>query len=154
VKPADILGLIAQGEGETLELKKSTAEALDGMRGLCAMANHRGGILLFGVSPDVSKPVEARMIGQMVSDGTLRDLGNELRKFEPPLACDLERVRLSTGRDVLVLSVPGGGGPFVIVLRLPVLARFRSVSRQWILSAPILRVLGTLWSRRSSTCAD
>lgn len=113
MKVADTVSLIAQEEGETLELKKSTAEAADGMRALCAMANHKCGVLVFGVSPDASKPAEARILGLTVSDGTLRDLGNELRKFEPPLACDLDRVPIGGGRDVLALSVPSGGGPFV-----------------------------------------
>lgn len=110
---AEVISLVARGESETLELKKSTAEAVDGMRGLCAMANHKGGFLLIGVSPDASRPARDRIVGQDVSEGTLRDLGNELRKFEPPLSYDIIRVPVEGRRAVLVVSVPGGGGPFV-----------------------------------------
>ena len=49
---AEIEALAAAGESETLELKKSTGERRTGMRAVCAMLNHRGGRVLFGVEPD------------------------------------------------------------------------------------------------------
>ena len=35
--------LVAQGESETLEFKKTTGERRDAMHSPCAMLNHRGG---------------------------------------------------------------------------------------------------------------
>lgn len=109
----DILEVIAEGESETLELKKSTAELVDGMRSLCAMANGKGGMLIFGVLPETTRSASDRAVGQSVSDGTLRDLAAELRKFEPPLHCDLHRIPTDGDRQLMVIVVPGGGGPFV-----------------------------------------
>ena len=44
--------LAADGESETLEFKRSTGERRTGVRAVCAMLNHRGGRVLFGVDPD------------------------------------------------------------------------------------------------------
>lgn len=45
----EILNLIAKGESETLEFKKSTTSLREGIETICAFANQRGGYLLFGV---------------------------------------------------------------------------------------------------------
>jgi ATP-dependent DNA helicase RecG len=46
--------LIARGESETLELKRSTAELKRAGETLCAFLNGDGGKVLIGVSPDGS----------------------------------------------------------------------------------------------------
>ena len=45
----DIKTLIASGESQTLELKKSTGELKDGMHSACAFLNTEGGWLIFGI---------------------------------------------------------------------------------------------------------
>ena len=50
--PADLPGLIAQGESETLEFKRSTAELDQVVQTVAALANTRGGRVLIGVGPD------------------------------------------------------------------------------------------------------
>ena len=47
----EIEALAAAGESETLELKRTTGERRRGARAVCAMLNHRGGRVLFGVTP-------------------------------------------------------------------------------------------------------
>ena len=49
---ADIKALATGGESETVELKASTGERVAGATAACAMLNHRGGTVLFGVQPD------------------------------------------------------------------------------------------------------
>ena len=60
--------LARAGESETLELKQSTGRRREATRTVCAMLNHRGGHLLFGVSP------EGHMVGQQVSDRTIEQV--------------------------------------------------------------------------------
>ena len=54
----DITAWAAEGESETLELKRSTGRRREAARTLCTMLNHRGGRVLFGVEPD------GRVVGQ------------------------------------------------------------------------------------------
>jgi ATP-dependent DNA helicase RecG len=49
---AALQSLIAQGESETLELKRSTAELKRAGETLCAFLNGEGGKVLIGASPD------------------------------------------------------------------------------------------------------
>ena len=48
----DITRLIAAGESETLELKKTTGERREAAKTVCAMLNNRGGIIFIGVTPE------------------------------------------------------------------------------------------------------
>ncbi len=102
--PDQIGAWAAGGESETLELKRTTGERREATRTLCAMLNHRGGRVLFGVESD------GRVIGQQVSDHTLEEVAQELRIIDPPAFPSIERVPLGTGREVLVVSVSSGPG--------------------------------------------
>lgn len=92
------------GESETLEFKRSTGELRAAMHALTGMLNHRGGRVFFGVEPD------RRIAGQHVSDRTLEDLAQEITQIEPPVFPAIERVALGDGRELIVVSVPQGGG--------------------------------------------
>ena len=48
----DIPALLAQGEGETLEFKRSVAELDQVVETVAALTNTRGGLVLIGVGPD------------------------------------------------------------------------------------------------------
>lgn len=63
----ELVLLLRQGEGSTLEFKRSTGELKEGMKTLCAFLNGSGGKVLFGVRP------EGTVEGLGVSDQTLRD---------------------------------------------------------------------------------
>jgi len=90
--------LIAGGESETLEHKRSTAELKRAGETLCAFLNGDGGRVLIGVSPD------GKLVGQEVADMTLRDVAAMLGRFEPPARVELSRVDVRDGRQVLVLE--------------------------------------------------
>lgn len=43
---------VQTGESEQQDFKATTGQRTEGARSLCAMLNHRGGRVLFGVKPD------------------------------------------------------------------------------------------------------
>jgi ATP-dependent DNA helicase RecG len=94
--------LARSGESETLEFKRTTGERREATRALCAMLNHRGGRVLFGVQPD------GRVLGQQVSDHTLEEVAQEIRELDPPAFPTVERVDLGNGHEVLVVTVTQG----------------------------------------------
>lgn len=94
--------LVAEGESARLEFKKSTGELRRGMETLCGFLNVHGGTVLFGVTP------AGKIQGQDVSDPTLREIAEEIKRIDPPITGDLERVELENGRTVLALSVDAG----------------------------------------------
>lgn len=61
----EISALLAQGESDSIEFKRSTGEMKEAMQTLCAFLNGSGGMVLFGVRPDGTAE------GQKVSDQTL-----------------------------------------------------------------------------------
>lgn len=96
--PSTLHSLIAQGESETLEFKRSTAELRRVGETLCAFLNGEGGKVLIGVGPD------GRLVGQDVADITLRDIATMLARFEPPARVEMSRVDVGNGRQVIVLD--------------------------------------------------
>jgi ATP-dependent DNA helicase RecG len=98
--------LVRLGESERVEFKKTTGQRSEAMRTVCAMLNGAGGFVLFGVTPS------GNVVGQTVSTHTLEEIHNDLRKIEPPAFPDVETVALPGGNSVILLRVPGGGGPY------------------------------------------
>ena len=98
--------VVAAGESETVEFKRTTGELVAGTRTICAMLNRRGGFVLFGVGD------EGRLSGQAFSAKTREEVAVHLHKIEPPAFPDMEEVPLDAGRSVLALRVTGGGGPY------------------------------------------
>lgn len=92
----------ASGESEILEFKRTTGERREAARTLCAMLNHRGGRVLFGIEPD------GRVIGQQVSDHSLEEVWQEIREIDPPAFPTIDRVDLTNGRTALVANVSTG----------------------------------------------
>lgn len=68
----DLANLVAQGESETLEFKKTTGERVEATKTVCAMLNHRGGVVLIGVTDD------GTITGQHIGDGTIERVVEEL----------------------------------------------------------------------------
>lgn len=91
--------LLEQGEGPTVEFKRSTGELREGLQTVCAFLNGSGGIVLFGVRP------EGKAEGQHVSDQTLREVAQAFDRFEPPINVPVERLPVTSGRELLILRV-------------------------------------------------
>ncbi|MCQ2259284.1 MAG: putative DNA binding domain-containing protein [Bacteroidaceae bacterium] len=96
----EIKTLIASDETRCVEMKKTTGELKDGMHSLCAMLNSDGGYVIFGIAPKSLK-----IIGQMVTDNTRKEIGREIRKLEP-----------CVNMPVDYIDVPGSDGLQLIVL--------------------------------------
>ena len=91
--------LVALGESDTLEFKKTTAEREAAMKTLCGMLNGNGGRVLIGVTE------AGKIRGQMISDATLRELAQAYTQFEAPAAIRQMRVSLTSGQEVFVIEV-------------------------------------------------
>jgi ATP-dependent DNA helicase RecG len=99
---AQLQALVAEGESETLEFKQTTGERREAMHDLCAMLNHRGGRVLFGVDP------HGKIIGQQVSEHTVEEVAQEIQQIEPPIFPTVERVDVKAGLQVLSVTVSSG----------------------------------------------
>ncbi len=100
MKGSEIEVIAREGESEVVELKKSTAQLRRACETLCGMLNGSGGKVLIGVTP------LGRVVGQEISDRTLRDVADMLRRFEPPAPIEQTLVKIENDRRILVLSVP------------------------------------------------
>jgi len=75
---ARIKKLVAKGESDRVEFKKSTAQLKGAGQTLCAFLNAEGGHVIFGVTDS------GKVVGQEVSDKTRREIAAMLDRFEPP----------------------------------------------------------------------
>ena len=100
--PERVAALAAQGESETLEFKETTGQLREAAHAVCAMLNHRGGQVLFGVRPD------GVVAGQEVGKETLDDIARELQRIEPSAYPGILRIGLESGRSVIVVTTTQG----------------------------------------------
>lgn len=100
-----VKALVAGGESETVELKRSTAERDQAAKALCAMLNHKGGSVIIGVSP------KGELVGQEVSDRTIERLVQQFAKIDPAAFPSVDRVPVRDGSEVIVATVPTGTSP-------------------------------------------
>lgn len=82
----EIEALVRRGESETTEFKKTTGQLARAAETICGFLNGLGGVVVIGVSPD------KEITGQTVSDSTLQDVAQCLRRFEPPAPVQMERI--------------------------------------------------------------
>ena len=99
----ELANLVGQGESETLEFKKTTGERVEAAKTACAMLNHRGGVVLIGVTD------EGAVTGQQVGAHTVGQLTEELRQIDPPVFPTIDRIDVGNGKTVLAIRV--GRGP-------------------------------------------
>lgn len=67
----------SEGESDTLEFKKSTAQLKAACETLCAFLNGSGGLVLIGVTDN------KKIIGQAVADKTKREIGQAIARISP-----------------------------------------------------------------------
>ena len=97
-----IMALAAERESETLEFKRTTGTRREAAATVCAMLNHRGGHVLFGVTR------EGDVVGQQVSDRTMEEVSAEIQRIDPPVFPEIVRVRVAGNLDVIAISVSQG----------------------------------------------
>src|SRR5271168_3825414 len=93
--------LVAAGESENLEFKKTTGQRTEAAKTVCALLNGLGGFVLFGISD------KGEIVGQQVVAKTLEDISLELRRIEPPAFPEIETIAVGNDRAVIVIRVPG-----------------------------------------------
>lgn len=105
---AELGQLVAQGESDCLEFKKTTGELKAGMQTLSAMLNGSGGMVVFGVTAG------GKVVGQNITDATLQEVAREIKKLEPAATIVQTLVPVTGSLRVLVLETGAvDGGPFV-----------------------------------------
>lgn len=105
--PERLTELAAAGESETLEFTETIGQLREAAHAVCAMLNHRGGQVLFGVRP------EGTVAGQEVGKDTLDDIARELQRIEPSAYPGILRIGLESGRSVIVVTTaPGASRPY------------------------------------------
>jgi len=97
MNPADIEHLVALGESEIVEFKRSTGQLSRAGETLCAFLNGQGGTIIIGATDAGS------LVGQEVSDKTRRDLAAMLQRFEPPAPVEVDFVDLADGASKLIV---------------------------------------------------
>lgn len=90
--------LVSRGESDAVEFKKSTAQLRRAAETLCGMLNGTGGRVVIGVTP------EGRIIGQTISDKTIREVAEALQKFEPPASISQCSITIGNNKAVLILE--------------------------------------------------
>lgn len=98
--------LVAKGESESLEFKKTTGQRSEATKTVCAMLNGIGGFVLFGVSD------KGELSGQQVTAKTLEDIAQELRKIEPPAFPEIETVAIGNDKAIILVRVSGKLGTY------------------------------------------
>ena len=100
---SELEALVRRGESDSVEFKKRTGQLTGQLtraaETFCAFLNGHGSLVVVGVSPD------KKMIGQIVADGTLRDIAQCFKRFEPFAPIRIHRVPLpNSDREVLALQ--------------------------------------------------
>ena len=101
-KKSELLALVAQGENEVVEFKETTGQRVEACHTLCAFLNGKGGTVVFGVTN------KDKLVGQLVSDETRKNLAAEFVKFEPGYEFPVEYVGVDDAHQAIVVRVPAG----------------------------------------------
>ena len=103
----EIKNLIAQGESETLEFKKSTAEIESAFKTVCAFLNGNGGIVVIGVNDS------RKIVGLDVGDSMRKSIASHEVKIEPPIKLDISYPEVDSKTIVLIKVNAGNRAPYV-----------------------------------------
>jgi len=98
MKLADIERMVAEGESESVEFKRTTGQLNRAGETLCAFLNTEGGTVVIGVTDG------GRLVGQDVSDKTQREIAAMLERFEPPASIDVLTVELRGEKSLIILQ--------------------------------------------------
>ena len=95
----EIIEKIKAGESDVVEFKKSTSELKNAIEDICAFANHKDGMLIFGVDP------EGNVIGQDISNSTIEKVTTQiLNLISPKIYPLITKVEIE-GKQCLVVEL-------------------------------------------------
>jgi len=87
-------------ESDKVELKKSLSQLEDSLRTVCAFANHKGGIIYYGIDDKTGTA-----IGQLVTDSNLRKISQQIRQRIKPQIVPLIEEEAVDGKPVIKVSI-------------------------------------------------
>lgn len=94
--------MIEREESETIEFKKSTAQVEKALKSICGFLNHEGGRVYFGID-------NGKVVGQEVSDQTLKSISQKIRqKIKPEVTPEVKVLEIQ-GKKVIEVKVREGG---------------------------------------------
>lgn len=105
-----IKSLVENQESSMLEFKATTAHLRAAFSTACAFLNSKGGTVLIGVKDN------GKIVGQDVSDGTRKEIANEINKIEPASQGHLkvDYIPLEDKKHVIAINVKSGDhAPYV-----------------------------------------
>lgn len=98
----EIIEGLRKAESEEIELKKSTSQLERALKAICAFLNHKGGKVYFGIAPD------RKIVGQEVSDQTLKTISQKIRqKIKPEINPEIKVLEIE-GRKIIEVKVDEG----------------------------------------------
>ena len=96
-------------ESETAELKKSTAQLGRALKAAGAFANHKGGTIYFGIND------HGEIIGQDVSDATLKNISSKIRqKIKPEIIPEIAIDGTNGDKIIRVIVKEGNNKPYFL----------------------------------------
>lgn len=105
----ELLKMIEKGESEGVELKKSTAQLEKALKAICGFLNHKGGTVYFGI--DENK----KIIGQEVSDQTLRSVSQKIRqRIKPEVSPEIKALEIKGKKIIEVKIKEGNNKPYYL----------------------------------------
>lgn len=140
-------------ENEATEHKRSTSEMREGMESVASILNKHGhGTLYFGV-----RPSDGEVVGQDVSEKTLRDISQAFtNRIEPHVIPTIERLVTEDGKSYIRVAFSGDERPYACDGRY----RVRSADEDLPMGAAALEAMmlerisrKRPWDRRSSGCS-
>lgn len=103
------LKLIATGENETIEFKKSTSQWENSLKTICGFLNHKGGTVYFGISD------KNEIVGQQVSDLTLKSISQKIRhKIKPEISPEIKVLEISNKKIIEAKIKEGTNKPYYL----------------------------------------
>ncbi len=100
--------IIETGESETTEFKKSTAQLEKALKSICGFLNHMGGVVYFGIDG-------GNVVGQEVSDSTLKSISQKIRqKIKPEITPEVKVLEVIGKRVIEVTVKEGGNKPYYL----------------------------------------
>jgi ATP-dependent DNA helicase RecG len=97
--PTDLGSLLSQGEGETVEFKRSVAELEQVVETVAALANTRGGLVLIGIGPT------GEVVGVDVGQVTGERIANRITGNTDPVIYPSVKVMEVDSRKVFAITV-------------------------------------------------
>ncbi|NOQ55379.1 MAG: hypothetical protein GQ477_01090 [Nanohaloarchaea archaeon] len=86
-----LVEIIRNGENDRVEFKRSTAQIEKSLKTICGFLNHKGGAVYFGIDGK-------SIVGQQVSDATLKSISQKIRQKIKPEASPVIKVSESNKR--------------------------------------------------------